>query len=72
VRAGVSPDSIAAMRIVSPDKVPVTFTFFAANRVASACGFSAYTLLPDHNPYFEPFFTHRLMHFKSGVMFFVT
>jgi hypothetical protein len=52
--------------------VPVTFTFFAANRVASACGFSAYTLLPDHNPYFEPFFTHRLMHFKSGVMFFVT
>jgi hypothetical protein len=36
-------------------------TFLAANRVASACGSSTYTLLPCHN-HFEPFLTHRLTH----------
>jgi hypothetical protein len=54
--------SMVATRIVSPEIVPVTFTFLAANCKAFACGSRRYTLLPDHKPYFDPSLTHRRTH----------
>src|SRR5260370_23819528 len=63
---------MAEIRIVSSCSSPFTRTVFAANRAAVVCGSRAYTRSPTHSPYFEPFRTHRTMHFLSGVMSLVT
>src|SRR5260370_15822665 len=63
---------MAEIRIVSSCSSPFMRTFFAAHRAAVVCGSRAYTRSPTPSPYFEPFRTHRTMHFLSGVMSLVT